>query len=172
VNGLRRLMWTLLLPGLLAVAACSGSSNNKGESDGSGAGTKPSHRPSTTHAGRSQTSAPRSTTTAQPAKTEPPPTTPPTTRFTIGFSTPRAAANHLLGAWRAGNRDDASHGTDPAALDAMFAVPVGPVVERGCDTGEFTTSGCQYKAAGGGLQLNMDKGPAGWVVHEALFTPA
>lgn len=89
----------------------------------------------------------------------------------VGFPTARDAASHLLDAWRGGNRDEALRGTDRAAVDAMFAVPVGPVVERGCDTGEFGTSGCQYKVAGGGLQLNMDKRPAGWVVAEALFSP-
>lgn len=154
----RFLVTTVAAVSLLAASCSSGS--------GSGA-----DRPLTTaRHGSSTTSTAAGTaratpTTAAPASTAAPPASPP------GYGSAREAAAHLLETWRAGDRAGASAAADPAAVDALFAVPVGAVTERGCDTGEFDTSSCQYRAAGGGLQLDMERHPPGWVVSGARFSP-
>jgi hypothetical protein len=89
----------------------------------------------------------------------------------VGSGSPREAATHLLDAWRAGDRGAAGRFAEPGAVAALFVVPTGPVTDRGCDTGEFDTSSCQYKVSGGGLQLDMERRPIGWVVSAAEFSP-
>ena len=132
---------------------------------GSSSGTD---RPAGTRASRSTvpatTTAPAATTPTTPTSASPP-TTP------VGYPSARDAATHLLDAWRAGDRVAAARGADPVAVAMLFAVPVGQVVDRGCDTGEFDTSSCQYKVGGGGLQLDMERRPAGWAVSGARFSP-
>lgn len=169
-EGWRRAAVLLAITAVIAMVGPIGCSDSSG---GDGAATARQDRSTTTEPTRAaSTTAPTSgsATTADVAPTTP--ATTPTTVTQVGWPTAGEAARHLLTAWRAADRGNASQGAEPPAVDGLFAVPRGPVVDRGCDTGEFDTSGCQYRVAGGGLQLNMERRPQGWVVTEAVFTPA
>ena len=103
-----RLPTLLVAAAVVAVTACSGSSGDSA------------------HGSSARSTAPGSTPTsaARSSSTTPPPTRRPTTTgATVGYPSARDAADHLLGAWRTGDRNAALQGTDPAAVGPMFAIP-------------------------------------------------
>ena len=150
----------LVLASLLAVAACSSGSATHAGSAATGATststTGTSRVPPTT---RAVTTSATTGTTAVPLPK-------------IGFPTPRAALEHLLGALTSNDRIGAAQGADPAAVFAMFALQGKALYIYQCDTAEFATSGCTIRAADGTGQVNMAKRPEGWVVSTIYWAPA
>ncbi|MCU1454012.1 MAG: hypothetical protein JWN46_2158 [Acidimicrobiales bacterium] len=90
----------------------------------------------------------------------------------VGFPTPRAALEHLLGALPSNDRVGAAQGAEPAAVDALFALQGKALRIYQCDTAEFMTSGCTIRAADGTGQVNMAKRPEGWIVTSLFWSPA
>ncbi|MCU1353241.1 MAG: hypothetical protein JWM05_2450 [Acidimicrobiales bacterium] len=120
------------------------------------------------------TSAPNTPTTAPVAPTTAPPATTATTAPApkVGYPSPRAAAEHLLGALLANDRIGAAQGASPAAVDAVFALQGKALRIYQCDTAEFVTSSCTIRATDGTGQVNMAKQPEGWAVTSLLWSPA
>lgn len=105
-----------------------------------------------------------STTAAAPATTVPP----------VGADTPDSAAATLYQAFTTGDRAMAAAVAEPAAVEAVFAATPGPYQPyRGCDTGEFDTSGCLYRdrSTNNTIQFDMTRRGAKWVVTGAFFSP-
>jgi hypothetical protein len=130
----------------LAVTACS-SSNGKSEGT-----TVPS-----------TSTAPTSTSSTAPATTAP-------AQSTIGYPTPRQAAQHLVDAWRHSDRATALQGADPNAVEQMFTAPPpnGSIYE--CDKGDSSPSYCGVQVYGAQqlyVRLEMVQRPVGWVVDLA-----
>ncbi len=123
--------------------------------------------------GDGPSSAPRSTTTTG-ATTASTTTVPSTTASTttappgpaLAFPAPREAIDHLVDAWRAGDRAAALAGAELPAVDALFAQPSDGYDLYGCDSGEFSTSTCNFRnrSTGGYAQVTAKQGPGGWVV--------
>lgn len=153
-----RLLVALTMAGVLLVAAgCSSSSNSS----------------ATTTTGKTEVgdAATVSSTTA-PATTAPVTTAPPpiTAPVPVGLDTPKAAAERLYSAWKANDRAGALTVADPVAVDAFFAAAPGDYrLYSGCDTGEFSESGCLYRGDAGTIQVNMEKRNALWVVANAFY---
>jgi hypothetical protein len=120
---------------------------------------------------KSPSTATTSTSTTAAPSTTVAPTTPPGPA--TGFPTNEAAANHLIDAWKAGDRAGAAQGATADAVTTMFTVPVGPLNVRGCDAGEFDTSSCVYRVLSNQyeLKLDLDKQANGWVVSHVSYSP-
>lgn len=115
-------------------------------------------------------------TTAAPTTTTTPTTTaaPTTAPDPAGAATPEAAADSLYQAFVAGDRTAATEVAEPAAVDTVFAATPGPYQPyRGCDTGEFDTSGCLYRdrSTNNTIQFDMERRDQVWVVTGAFFSP-
>lgn len=121
---------------------------------------------SDTTAPPSTAAAPPSTTTAPGLPPPPPPedTAPP--EPTLAFADPKAAVEHLVGAWQAGDSATALQGATAEAVTSLFSQPADGFELYGCDSGEFETSTCNYRnrSTGGYAQITAEKRPAGWVV--------
>ncbi|MGQ0678712.1 MAG: hypothetical protein ACT4OM_03480 [Actinomycetota bacterium] len=79
------------------------------------------------------------------------------------------ATASLFQAWRSGDRAAAAAVALPEAVDAMFAVPAGPVQSRGCDTAEGEHD-CAYRFGDQLLRLQVAQVPGGWVVAMVEFS--
>ena len=102
------------------------------------------------------TAAPTTTTTAAPATT---------TVALAPVSSPLAAADALLGAWRAGDRQAAARVATPDAVAALFAGPPRAYSDRGCQDPLNGASACAFGAGSGLIQLQTINVPAGWIVE-------
>jgi hypothetical protein len=143
---------------LVAAAGCSSSS--------SGSATKGTTKTEIGDAASvSSTTAPTTTTTA--------PTTTTTIPAPVGLDTPKAAAERLYSAWKAGDRNGALTVAEPAAVDGIFAAAPGNYsLYSGCDTAEFSDSGCLYRGDAGTIQVTMAKRGTLWVVITAFYAEA
>jgi hypothetical protein len=110
----------------------------------------------------SASTAPPSTAPPAPESTAPAPAAEPT----LAFPDPRAAVDHLVGAWQAGDSATALQGATAEAVTTLFRQPPDGFDLYGCDSGEFETSTCNYRnrSTGGYAQITAEKRPAGWVV--------
>lgn len=54
----------------------------------------------------------------------------------------------------------------------MFAIPVGSLNTRGCDSGEFGTSTCVYRLLTNQHEITIDmtRQPVGWVVSDVQYS--
>ncbi|CAN5420002.1 hypothetical protein BH10ACT1_BH10ACT1_10540 [soil metagenome] len=135
-----------------AAAGCSGSS------DGQQASTSGTVATTTTVAPTTATTVPPTTTTAL----EP-----------VGAATPADATAALYAAFQAGDRAAAAKVAGQPAIDAIFAAVPGPYEPyRGCDTGEFGTSGCLYRdrSTNHTIQFDLEKVGDAWVVQTAFYS--
>ncbi len=151
----------------LGLGACSGDSGSAGSDGGTKIGSPANEERTTT------TTAPATTiaaTTAAPTTVAPATTVP----APAGTPTPEAAADTLYQAFVAGDRTAAATVAEPAAVDAVFTASPGPYEPyRGCDTGEFDTSGCLYRdrSTNNTIQFDMERRDQVWVVSGAFFSP-
>ncbi|HUR77444.1 MAG TPA: hypothetical protein VMZ22_05820 [Acidimicrobiales bacterium] len=105
------------------------------------------------------TAAPVTTTTSAVTPSGPP-------------QTPDAAADGLFGAWRGGDREDASRYAKPGAISELFAHPdTGDVsyADQGCapQGGQFV---CSWTYPGGALQMTVESWPGGgYVVDDVTY---
>jgi hypothetical protein len=112
-------------------------------------------------------SAPPTTTTT---------TTAPTTT-TVALSpagSPQEAATAFVNAWHAGDRAAALAIALPEAVDAVFnAGDPGSLQNRGCNRppGDSPVL-CVYKTNIGELQVRAQPRPDGWIVDQAIVSPA
>lgn len=91
----------------------------------------------------------------------------------IGSETPQGAMEQLYGAWRSGDRDNALVVAETPAVDGIWQAPEGDyALYRGCDTGEFDTTGCLYRGDPGTIQFEMENRDGRWIVVMATFSPA
>lgn len=100
-------------------------------------------------------------TTTQPASPATTANTVPTGRL----PSPTEAAGALFAAWRAQDRAAALKVAVPAAVDALFSVPPGPVQDRSCQTGTRTPIDCFYRYGDRGISLRAEREGAGWFVR-------
>jgi hypothetical protein len=114
-----------------------------------------------------------STTAAPVATTTSTPTTAATTTSVTVPQAPapsvQAAADALLGAWRAGNQLAALTAADKAAVDVLFAIPPETGEARGCNASGADPSYCVYRLSAGELQLRVSKRGDGWIVSNAIL---
>jgi hypothetical protein len=113
------------------------------------------------------------TTAATVASTTSTPTTAATTTSVSVPQAPaptvQAAADALLGAWRAGNHLAALTAADKAAVDVLFAIPPEAGEARGCNASGADPSYCVYRLSAGELQLKVSKRGDGWIVSGAIL---
>lgn len=122
---------------------------------------------STGHA--SATTSPSGTsTTAAPASTSTMASTT-TTLALAPLSSPDAAANALINAWRGGDRAGALRVALPAAVDSVFGQAVQPTNDRGCQDPIGGSSTCAFMYGSGLLTLQTTMVSGGWVVQSATF---
>ena len=147
----------LVVAALVTVlAACSQSSNSGGQTKLGSPATV------TTPASSATTS---STSTVAPATTAP---------KLVGQPTPDAAAQRLYDAWKANDKTTAATVATPDALAGMWATAPGDyALYNHCDSGEFGTSGCLFRAPAtyATIQFNMERRGATWVVLDAVYMP-
>jgi hypothetical protein len=120
---------------------------------------------STARSDGSSSSAPTTTTTA------------PTTTTTVLMSpadSPQEAATAFVNAWHAGDRAAALAIAVPKAVDAVFAAgEPGALQNRGCNRPPANTPVlCVYKTDIGELQVQVQPGPDGWIVDQAILSAA
>lgn len=120
-----------------------------------------------------------STPTADHASTPPTTsttTTAPTTTSTVPLSpaaSPQEAATTFVNAWRAGDRATALTIALPAAVDSVFnAGEPGSPQNRGCNRPADGPVLCVYKTAVGELQIRLQPQSDGWIVDQAIVSPA
>ena len=160
---LRRVALAALAVGL-SVGALGACSDDDGDGDaGSADGT------AEVGGATSITSAPEgdgsSTTDATSTTTDEP--------YLIGSEEPATAAGQIYGAWKSDDKDNAKVVAEPAAIDALWAVPAGDYTPyRGCDTGEFDTSGCLFRGDPGTIQFELEQRNDRWIVTSVVFSPA
>jgi len=130
------------------VAACSG---------GSGAAT------TTTTTTTTSTTTTSTTTTTEPVTV---PLSP--------AASAREAATRFVGAWSDGNRLAAQAIAVPAAVDAVFSAgDPGSLQNRGCNSPPADSPVlCVYRTAVGELQVRATPGPDGWIIDQAIVSPA
>lgn len=141
---------------VVLVAGCSGSSDDRGSTGSDIA------EPATLQATSSSTAVP---TSAAPATTAPP--------APVGAATPADASAALYAAFVAGDRAAAARVAEPVAIDAVFAAAPGPYQPyRGCDTGEFGTSGCLYRdrSTNHTIQFDLERRGTAWVVTSGFYS--
>jgi hypothetical protein len=103
-------------------------------------------------------------------------TTAPTTT-TVALSpagSPQEAATAFVNAWHAGDRAAALAIALPEAVDAVFnAGDPGSLQNRGCNRppGDSPVL-CVYKTNIGELQVRAQPRPDGWIVDQAIVSPA
>lgn len=149
----------------LGLGACSSDAKSAGGDGGTEIGS-----PATETTSSTSTTAPPATTVAPTTTIAPAPTVP----GPVGAATPEAAADTLYRAFVAGDRAAAVAVADPAAVEAVFTASPGPYEPyRGCDTGEFDTSGCLYRdrSTNNTIQFDMERRDQVWVVTGAFFSP-
>jgi len=111
------------------------------------------------------------TTTKAPATTTAPVAT--TAPAPVGAATPADATAALYAAFQAGDKAAAAKVAEQPAIDAVFAAVPGPYEPyRGCDTGEFGTSGCLYRdrSTNHTIQFDLEKVGDAWVVQTAFYS--
>jgi hypothetical protein len=139
-----RVRWAGAAVGLLGLGVALSGCGHRG----------PSSAPSTTSAAQPTTSTgPPATSPPAPTTTAPPATAPPTTvwRPAAPQASPEAAAAALVGAWEVGNRTTAATVATPEAVTTLFAVPypgAGLAIPRGCSAA-FPPIVCTYGPPGG-----------------------
>ncbi|MFN8018361.1 MAG: hypothetical protein U0P45_09585 [Acidimicrobiales bacterium] len=137
----------------VALAACGSSGSASGPTKVAPTATvdKPTTAP---------TSA--STLTTQPATTAP---------ATTGGATPSETAQRLYDAWKANDKAAAATVATPEAIAGMWQTAPGDYGQySGCDTGEFSTSGCLYRGNPGTIQIDMERKGDLWVVVDAYYS--
>ena len=84
------------------------------------------------------------------------------------------AATRFVNAWRDGNRLAAQSIAVPAAVDAVFSAgDPGSPQSRGCNSPPADSPVlCVYKTAAGELQIRVQPGSDGWIVDQAIVSPA
>jgi hypothetical protein len=135
----------------LALAGCS---------DGGGDATTTST--STTTSTTSTTAGTGTTASSGPAGSAP----------TQGFGSARAAIDHFVAAWMAGDRATAQTGATAESVHNVFTQPGAGFTLYGCDTGEFATSTCNYRnrATQGYASITAEQAPIGWIVTAVYMT--
>jgi hypothetical protein len=141
----------------MAVALLGACSNGSDHAD------RPSTSSTTTTAAKTTTST-KTTKTTTTASTVAGPTQ--------GFSSARAAIDHFVAAWQAGDKAGAQTGATAIAVHNVFTQPGAGFALYGCDTGEFATSTCNYRdrATQGYASITAEKAPIGWIVTEVYMT--
>jgi hypothetical protein len=140
---------TCALAVLFALSACSDSNS------------------ATKRSSASASSAPDTTTT-----------TAPTTTTTVALSpagSAQDAATTFVTAWRNGDRATALSIALPTAVDAVFnAGDPGSLQNRGCNHPPSPDSPvlCVYKSNVGEVQVRSAPRPDGWIVDQAIVSPA
>lgn len=132
----------------LALGACSSG-------DSASADDEPSPATSTSS---TTTTVPATTTTAAPVQTPLP--------------SGREAIDAVLAAWEAGDRAAALLVASTEAVDVLFAVPVAPREDRGCNSGNVNTAiQCVFRLPSGELQVRARPTPdgSGFLVDFALL---
>ncbi|MCU1496849.1 MAG: hypothetical protein JWM47_802 [Acidimicrobiales bacterium] len=148
---------TLVL--LLAAGAAGCSTTDDDAEPGSDIG-----EPATLDSTSTSTS---TTTTGAPVATTAPPAP-------HGAATPADASAALYAAFVAGDRAAAARVAEPPAIEAVFGAVPGPYQPyRGCDTGEFDTSGCLYRdrSTNHTIQFDLERRGEAWVVTTAFYSP-
>jgi hypothetical protein len=130
----------------------------------SGESADPPSTSSTTSTIAAETTTSTATSTATTAKPGPGPTQ--------GFGSARAAIDHFVAAWQAGDQASAQSGASAIAVHNVFTQPGAGFTLYGCDTGEFATSTCNYRnrATRGYASISAEKAPVGWIVTEVYMT--
>jgi hypothetical protein len=106
-----------------------------------------------------------------------PPTSTPTTAVPapdLFFPSGQEAMDHLVQAWKTGNRPEALRGAAADTVDALLAVPSdGYAPYNQCGTAEFGQQLCAYRNRGHGgfIQFQMDQEPQGWTVTSVMVDP-
>jgi ABC-type transport system substrate-binding protein len=146
----------ILAAPLLALALLAGCGGGDGGDEASESSLIP---PETTDA--SSTASTDSTTTASTAPTTTAPSTP-----TSFADTARDAVNELKAAWEAGDQARARAIAPGDVVDALFLVPADGFEIYGCDSGEFETSGCNFRnrATEAFIQVTAVRSDAGWQI--------
>jgi hypothetical protein len=91
----------------------------------------------------------------------------------VGAPDSAQAAQALYDAWVAGDRNAAARVAEPAAIDVVWSAIPGPYqLYRGCDDGEFDTSGCLFRdrTTNHTIQIEATRRDTGWVVTGAFFS--
>ena len=102
-------------------------------------------------------------TTSAPSTTAAPATT--------GAATPSETAQRLYDAWKANDKAAAATVATPEAVAGMWQAAPGDYGQySGCDTGEFSTSGCLYRGNPGTIQIDMERKGDLWVVVDAYYS--
>lgn len=117
------------------------------------------------------------TAQSSPLSSAPQTTTATTVPATVPLSpaaSPTEAATSFVNAWREGNRLAALTIALPAAVDAVFAAgEPGSPQNRGCNHPPADTLVlCVYKTGVGELQVRLQPRPDGWIVDQAIVSPA
>jgi|SRR4051794_12239784 hypothetical protein len=137
------------------LVACSGGSGDADPPSTSTTATTP------TTAAKTTTSTTKTTATVAPGAGP-----------TQGFGSARAAIDHFVAAWQAGDKAGAQTGASAIAVHNVFTQPGPGFALYGCDTGEFVTSTCNYRnrATNGYASITAEKAPIGWIVTEVYMT--
>lgn len=104
------------------------------------------------------------------------PTTAPATTAVpapVGAGSPADASAALYAAFVAGDRAAAARVAEQPAIDAVFSAVPGPYQPyRGCDTGEFGTSGCLYRdrSTNHTIQFDLERRGDAWVVTNGFYS--
>ena len=84
-------------------------------------------------------------------------------------ASPDAAADAVIGAWRAGDRDGALQVGTVAAVDELFAIAATSVQARGCTVGGADPSYCVYRTDVGELRLRLSVAGEGWILTDVVL---
>ena len=88
-------------------------------------------------------------------------------------ASPEEAATRFADAWRGDNQLAALTIALPAAVQSAFAAGAPGFTEnRGCNHPAQGPVLCVYRTAVGELQVRIQPGPDGWVVDQAIVSPA
>ena len=147
------------LAGTLALAGCGAAGSDGAGSDdveiGADAPTTDVETPATDT---------EPTESTQPAPDTPAPAA------TTGMAEPREAALRLYDAWFADDRATAATIAEPEAVEEMWKTARGDYsIYSGCDSAEFTVSGCLFRGANGTIQMTMERRGDLWIVIEAFY---
>jgi hypothetical protein len=135
--------------GILAPACSSGGSDAASD-------TTTSSAPTTTEA---------PVTTAAPVETTAAPAAP------VGLPGQEEVAQKLYDAWIADDEVTAATVADPMAIDNLWRAPKGEYsLYNQCSSGEFDTSGCLFRGAGGTIQIDLEKRGENWVVAGTFWS--
>lgn len=103
-------------------------------------------------------------TTTTVANTAPPPPT-------LKFTTARAAIDHLILQWQAGDREAAGQAATPEAVAALFGKPSKAVQFRSCDANASPNLGtdCIYRYDNGLLRLRLTNTDGDYKVTQVAY---